>query len=304
MNTSADNYSAFLNSSASNSTEAGSGVSPLSHAMPINAIHATAVATGATMHASKIGDLPLFATVGTLAVIWLVAIVGLLLTIKRDYLHTFVSLQTGYADTQSYFLDSQGNDARRVVIFFCNERQWQAIRDLVRQWVLGAYAAWQALMPAFFTTDLQARIPDDGMPAHAAQDLDTQAPGGRRPTVQNMGLLRRMSHAAPVDVASDSDRGVRRPSQLPNSSSVTNGVSCTMQPAPIAALTSLSAAGAATGTCAARPCNIGVGPPVTMAEIAGEGRRGSLSKPHDRPDVPDDDAYLTMSEEVPPEAAE
>jgi hypothetical protein len=303
MNTSADNYSAFLNSSASNSTEAGSGASPLSHAMPINAIHATAVATGATMHASKIGDLPLFATVGTLAVIWLVAVVGLSLTIKRDYLHTFVSLQTGYADTQSYFLDSQGDDARRVVIFFCNERQWQAIRDLVRQWVLSVYAAWQALMPAFFTTDLQARIPDDVMPAHAAQDLDVQAPGGRRPTVQNMGLLRRMSHAAPVDVASDSDRGVRRPSQLPNSSSVTDGVSCTMQPATIAAITSLSAAGAAAGTSAARPCNIGVGPPVTMAEIAGEGR-GSLSKPHDRPDVPDDDEYLTMPEEVPPEAAE
>jgi hypothetical protein len=40
-----------------------------------------------------------------------------------------------------------------------------------------------------------------------------------------------------------------------------------------------------------------------MAEIAGEGR-GSLSKPHDQPDVPDDDEYLTMPEEVPPEAAE
>ncbi len=37
-----------------------------------------------------------------------------------------------------------------------------------------------------------------------------------------------------------------------------------------------------------------------MAEIAGEGR-GSLSNPHDRPDVPDDDEYLTMPEEVPPE---
>ena len=74
-----------------------------------------------------------------------------------------------------------------------------------------------------------------------------------------------------------------------------------MQPATIAAITSLSAAGAAAGTGAARPCNIGVGPPVALAEIAGEGRRGSLSKPHDRPDVPDDDEYLTMPEEVPPE---
>jgi hypothetical protein len=42
---------------------------------------------------------------------------------------------------------------------------------------------------------------------------------------------------------------------------------------------------------------------VALAEIAGE-ERGSLPKPHDRPDVPNDDEYLTMPEEVPPEAAE
>jgi hypothetical protein len=154
------------------------------------------------MHASKIGDLPLFATVGALAAVWVVAIVGLSLTIKREYLHTFVSLQTGYADTQSIFLDHQGNDAKRVNIFFCNERHWQAIRDRVRQWVLSAYAVWQALMPAFFTTDLQARIPDDFMPAQVVQDLNAQSPDGRRPTLQDMGLVRRMSHAAPTDGAS------------------------------------------------------------------------------------------------------
>ena len=139
------------------------------------------------MHASKIGDLPLFATVGVLAALWLVAIVGLSLTIKPEYLHTFVSLQTGYAATQSIFLDNQGNDAKRVNIFYKNERHWQAIRDRVRQWVLSVYASWQALMPAFFTADLQARIPDDFLPAQAVRDLDTQSPEGRRPTLQNMG---------------------------------------------------------------------------------------------------------------------
>jgi hypothetical protein len=160
------------------------------------------------MHASKIGDLPLYATVGALAAVWLVAIVGLSFTIKREYLHTFVSLQTGYAVTQSIFLDHQGDDVRRVRIFFMNERHWQAIRDRVRQWVLSVYATWQALMPAFFTADLQARIPDDFMPAQVVQDLNAQSPNGRRPTLQNMGLVRRMSHAAPVDGASSKERGV------------------------------------------------------------------------------------------------
>ncbi len=155
------------------------------------------------MDASKIGDLPLFATVGALAAVWLIAIVALSCTIKREYLHTFVSLQTGYADSQSYFLDNQGNDARRVVIFFCNERHWQAIRDRVRQWVLSVYAAWQALMPAFFTADLQARIPDDFMPAQVVQDLNS--------------------------VAAELDGGVPLPMQLPIPPSVgtvtTNGAS-------------------------------------------------------------------------------
>ena len=153
------------------------------------------------MYVSKIGDLPLFAMFGALASVWLIAVVGLSLTIKRGYLYTFVSLQTGYSFSQSYFLDNHGDDAKRVNIFFMNELHWQAIRDRVRQWVLSMYATWQALMPAFFTTDLQARIPDDVMPAQVMQDLNAQSPDGRRPTLQNMGLARRMSHGAPADIA-------------------------------------------------------------------------------------------------------
>ncbi len=165
------------------------------------------------MHASKIGDLPLFMIVVTLAVVLLVAVVGLSLTIKREYLFTFVSLQTGCANAQSFFLDNEGDDAKRIEIFFFNERQWRAIRDRVREWVLGAYAAWKALMPSWFTTDLQSRIPDEFMPAQVVLELNAQAPGGRRPTLQSMGLLRRVSHAAVVTAedSSNSDGGLRVP---------------------------------------------------------------------------------------------
>ncbi len=150
------------------------------------------------MHASKISDLPLFTIVVTLAVLLLVAVAGLSLTIKREYLRTFVSLQTGYAYAQSCFLDNEGDDAKRVNIFFFNERHWRAIRDRVREWVLGMYAVWKALMPSWFTTDLQSRIPDEFMPAEIVHGLNAHTPGGRRPTLQNMGLLRRVSHAAVV----------------------------------------------------------------------------------------------------------
>ncbi len=158
-----------------------------------------------SMHATKIDDIPLFMTVGALTVVWLVAVVGLSLTIKREYLHTFVSLQTGCELVQSHFLDHEESDARRVFVFFNNTRKWRAIREAVRQWVLNAYAAWKALMPPWLTEDLKARIPDDFMPAEVVHDLNAQAPDGRRPTVQNMSLMRRVSYAAAVEVELASD---------------------------------------------------------------------------------------------------
>jgi hypothetical protein len=167
------------------------------------------------MRASKIGDLPLFTIVVTfkLAVALLGAVVGLALTIKREYLHTFVSLQTGCAYAQSYFLDNEGDDAKRVEIFFHNMRQWQAIRNRVRQWVLGGYTVWKALIPSWFTPDLQSRIPDEFMPAQVVHDLNAQAPGGRRPTLQNKGLLRRVSQVAAVaaEESSSSDGDLHVP---------------------------------------------------------------------------------------------
>jgi hypothetical protein len=117
-----------------------------------NGINATVNAAGAIMHVNKIGDSALFATVGMLGVLWPTAVVGLAFTIKRQYLHTFVSLQTGCVFVQSYFLDNEGDDAKRVQIFFSNVRKWRAIWDRVRQWVLSVYAARQALMPVWFTT--------------------------------------------------------------------------------------------------------------------------------------------------------
>ncbi len=107
MNTSAINYSGFLNSTGANFTAANVTGAPYRPGVSQHLAQATpsATAAGAIMPASKIGDLPLFATVGALAAVWVVTLLGLLLTIKRKYLHTFVSLQTGYADTQSTFLD-------------------------------------------------------------------------------------------------------------------------------------------------------------------------------------------------------
>jgi hypothetical protein len=313
MNTSAANYSGFVDTTGANVTAANAtGAIPgFLFSKASHASDASATAAGTI----KIGDLPLFATVGALAAVWLVAVVGLSLTIKPKYLHTFVSLQTGYSDTQSIFLDRQGDDAKRVEIFLRNERHWRAIRDRLRQWVLSVYAAWQALTPAFFTADLQARIPDDCMPAQAVQDLNAQFPDGRRPTLQNMGLVRRVSHAFPTDGASELDRRVPfLPRELPSPPSVTDGggalttSSASILPASDPTEPMASAAimrpGAAT-TSVATPCNTEVGPPVSRAGIAsGSYRDDPPVKPRVSPDVPDEDEYLTLPEELPEEVLE
>jgi hypothetical protein len=146
-------------------------------------------------YAGKIDNFTLFALILTLSAVWAVAFAGLLLTMNRQYIGTFVSLQTGCAYARSQFIDHPGDDARRIVIFFFNERQWRSIRDLVRQWALGAYAMWLQLSPAWFTNAVRSLMPDDFIPAAEVQQLDARTPAGRRPSIANIGALRRMSLA-------------------------------------------------------------------------------------------------------------
>jgi hypothetical protein len=83
---------------------------------------------------AKISGPFLYGTVGALGAVWLVAFCAFLLTIKRQYVHTFVSLQSGSDYIISYFRDND-DEARRIEIFYCNELMWQSIRPAVRTWV-------------------------------------------------------------------------------------------------------------------------------------------------------------------------
>ena len=161
---------------------------------------------------NKIDDFTLFATIVTLSAVWAVAAIGLLLTMNREYIGTFVSLQTGCAFSRAHFLDHVGDDARRINIFFANEPQWRSIRDLVRQWVLGAYATWLLLSPAWLNNAVRAMIPDDFMPV---QQLDAQALGRRR-SLANMGALRRVSLAfVGADATAEWSAPVSTPAMAP-----------------------------------------------------------------------------------------
>ena len=83
---------------------------------------------------AKISGLFLYGTVGVLVAVWLVAVCAFLLIIKREYVHTFVSLQSGSDYIISYFRNND-EEARRSQIFYCNEVLWESIRPAVRAWV-------------------------------------------------------------------------------------------------------------------------------------------------------------------------
>jgi hypothetical protein len=148
-----------------------------------------------TDYPGKIDALTLFTAIATLSTVWAIAFASLILTMNREYIGSFLSLQTGHAFSRSNFLDHAGNDARRAEIFYRNERHWRSIRDLVRAWTLGAYAAWLQLSPVWLTDALRTLIPDDFMPAPVVQQLHAQAPGGRRRSILNLSALQRMSVA-------------------------------------------------------------------------------------------------------------
>ncbi len=83
---------------------------------------------------AKISGSFLYGTVGALVAVWLVAFCAFLLIIKREYVRTFVSLQSGSDYIVGYFRDNV-DEARRIQIFYNNELMWQSIRPAVRTWV-------------------------------------------------------------------------------------------------------------------------------------------------------------------------
>jgi hypothetical protein len=83
---------------------------------------------------AKISGPFLYGTVGALVAVWLVAFCAFLLIIKREYVHTFISLQSGSDYTIGNFRDNL-DEARRIQIFYYNELLWESIRPAVRTWV-------------------------------------------------------------------------------------------------------------------------------------------------------------------------
>ncbi len=186
---------------------------------------------------AKLEAATLYAFVSTLTAVSIVSFGVLLLTMERKYVRTFFSTQTGAEYTMGQFLENDGNDELRAIIFYRNQELWRPIRPQVQAWLRLRFMTWRRTKPTWFTDALVSCIPTDMLPARDAQRLSAQAPGGRRSTVHDAdaSLTQRMSvslgmsttpavalaQVAPLDPAeadvsdSDSDSDSEADSEMP-----------------------------------------------------------------------------------------
>ena len=74
---------------------------------------------------AKLEAAMLYAFVGTLTAVSAVSFGVLLRTMERKYVRTFVSTQTGAVFVMRHFLDNDGNDELRALIFYKNQELWR-----------------------------------------------------------------------------------------------------------------------------------------------------------------------------------
>jgi hypothetical protein len=215
--------------------------------------------TNATQGGSTVGKIDLItllAAVGTLFAIWALATLGVWLAMKPEYRRTFWSTQTGYAYTQSYFLNNQGNDAKRIVIFSMNEDHWRDLRPQVGQWVLANYSMWHALRPLWFTDAVKAQIPVDFIPPKGALRRDH----ARASRTVGTGRLRSLSLAlgagsdadttsvaggpSPQPIGGEEDDGAAQPNRQPRRAEPAAAASATTNPQDASEIADSDAGGA------------------------------------------------------------
>lgn len=86
--------------------------------------------------------------------------VSLLLSMKREYVGTFVSLKTGSSYVQELFKNGN-DDERRFVIFYYVDDKWIAdIGDEVRVWLNERLPEWSEITPDWLDKRKLKKIPD------------------------------------------------------------------------------------------------------------------------------------------------
>ena len=131
---------------------------------------------------SKLADSEIFVFLGVLLFVWALTVIIFFFTIKRAYWQTFYSTQTGRDNTKANFLDNEGNDQARIMIFSDNIDLWRDIEGEVQVWTLANWARWEHEKPSWFDENFRESVPDRFRPIRSLVQLKSSkvhSPNGK-----------------------------------------------------------------------------------------------------------------------------
>ena len=99
--------------------------------------------------------------------------------IKKKYIGTFFSTQTGNEWVQSLFLEG-ATDQIKAGILNRNPHCWKSIRPQVRVWLLENWERWEDEKQEWFDEVFMSWVDDDMMPPEVLMRLRQKGGGSRR----------------------------------------------------------------------------------------------------------------------------
>jgi hypothetical protein len=108
--------------------------------------------------------------VGSLSSAWALNFAAFLLFMKKSYLSTFFSLQTGHAWVKAMFLECT-DDRQKIRTLRKNKKQWLSIRPDVKAWTLENWERWEEERPEWFNDAWKAGVDDDMIPPASLRAL-------------------------------------------------------------------------------------------------------------------------------------
>jgi hypothetical protein len=123
--------------------------------------------------------------VGALSSAWLAFFVVFLLLIKKSYIGTLFSTQTGHDFFKNKFLLGE-TDEKKMIVHMRNKKLWVSIRDDVKTWTLENWERWEEEKPEWFNDAFRKMVDDDMIPPSSLRRLKNGGGARRRSSLGDL----------------------------------------------------------------------------------------------------------------------
>ena len=135
--------------------------------------------TGEEVGSFEIEERVAWTLVGSLSGAWAFVFALFLLLMKKGYRRTFFSLKSGKQRTKDFFLKG-ADDGQKSAVLACNKKQWRAIREEVKEWVLVNWWRWEEEKPEWYSDSWRSQVPKEWITdAEERAKLDKVTESGR-----------------------------------------------------------------------------------------------------------------------------